>query len=330
MLVPVASVLLVAASVMIIETRPRRRMESQGPKVVGIVLPALLATTGCSGRSNVDIGGPCVLDESCVTGVCLRESRQGQQSHWRGGYCSGDCEKQECPSGTCVRLGDGRYYCASSCTRTSDCRDGYACATASGACLPDCRLGWSCGSTIACNDETGICDLPAGAPRPIGAPCTWNAECASGLCTPENTRSGPTYWTGGSCTQHCPIPKCPTGSVCVPFEPSDGYCVASCDSPTGCRAGYVCAALDVPGCLPDCSLGWSCGTSLLCDGATGLCLPPSANTPDGGTDASVPRDVRPDEAGQRSDAMGGGRGGAGGPGPGGPTRASVSSESSNP
>ncbi len=426
---------------MIVETRLARWTPSPRSHLIGAILLISLAGWACSGRGNVAVGGPCRLDESCVTGVCLRESGQGELRQWQGGYCSGNCAGQDraCPSGDCLRLEDGRSYCVSHCTENADCRrDGYVCATAveaclpdcrlgwscgstlscdaqtgtcelpgvtpgpvgapctwnvdcasgvctpeqgasgpthwpggsctfdctnawcpsgstcvhfesgqafcsprctssdacrsdyvcstaAGACLPDCRLGWSCGTSLACNDETGTCDLPPVTPGPIGAPCVWNRECTSELCTPETSTSGPTYWTGGSCTQECtPTVPCPSGSVCIPFEPSGAYCVGACDSTAECRSGYVCA-LDVRGCLPDCRLGWSCGSSLLCDAMTGLCAPPSAGTPDAGPDAGMSRDARSDESGQR-DAMGGdGRGGAGGPGPGGPTWASTGS-----
>jgi hypothetical protein len=304
---------------MIVETRRPRWL-------LATVLPTLLAI-GCTGRSNVGVGGPCARDESCITDVCLHEVRQEGQSLWQGGYCSGNCQKEECPSGSCLHLEDGLSYCVSSCTANSDCREGYRCVSTTPtdkACLPDCRLGWSCGSTLTCNDETGTCDVPPGTPGPIGDPCTWNAECTSGLCTPEQGTSGPTYWTGGSCTQQCSATvECPSGASCVPFESAGSYCVAWCEAVDGCRPGYVCAT-DVHGCLPDCSQGWSCGTALTCNDLTGLCVPPSANVPDAGADASSSRDLRPDDAaGGTSDAMGDGKGGAGGPGPGGPTWAAT-------
>lgn len=309
---------------MIVETRLARWTPSPTAHLISALV---LASLACSGRSNVAVGGPCRLDESCVTGVCLRESGQEERRQWQGGYCSGNCAGQDraCPSGGCLRLEDGKSYCVSHCTQNADCRDGYVCATTVEACLPDCRLGWSCGSTLSCDAHTGTCELPGVPPGPVGAPCTWNVDCASGVCTPETSTSGPTHWTGGSCTQECtPTVPCPAGSVCIPFEPSGAYCVGACDSTMECRSGYVCA-LDVRGCLPDCRLGWSCGSSLLCDAMTGLCVPPSAGTPDAAPDAGMSHDARSDDPGQRDAMGGGGRGGAGGPGPGGPTWASLGS-----
>jgi hypothetical protein len=269
------------------------------------------------------IGAPCTWNAECASSLCTPEQGASGPTYWTGGSCTLDCGKASCPSGsTCVTFASGGAFCSTSCVTTDDCRSNYVCSTAAGACLPDCRLGWPCGSTLVCNEKSGTCDPPPVTPGPIGAPCTWNAECASSLCTPEQGASGPTYWTGGSCTQDCARVGCPSGSTCVPLEPSGAYCVASCSAAGGCRPGYVCA-LDIAGCLPDCNLGWSCGTSLVCDANTGLCVPPSAYAPDAGADAGAPHDVRPtNDSAERSDAMGGdGRGGGGGPGPGpgGPT-----------
>jgi hypothetical protein len=258
---------------MIIETRSSRRGQFLRLGVLGWVLLGL-ATSSCGGRSHINVGGPCTRDESCTTGVCLRETRQGQQPLWQGGYCSGNCENNvPCPSGACLRLEDGKSYCLSACQKSEECRAGYVCATSVGRCLPDCRLGWSCGSALTCNAQTGACDPPLVTPAPIGAPCTWNAECISGLCTPEQGTSGPTYWSGGACTLDCNSLTCPTKSTCVEFGPSESFCVASCAATSDCRTGYICATT-VDACLPDCRLGWSCGSSLTCNVKTGDCDPP--------------------------------------------------------
>jgi hypothetical protein len=240
-----------------------------------------IASASCGGRSHIGIGGPCTGDESCTTGVCLRETRQSQQLLWQGGYCSGNCESNICPTGTCLLLEDGNSYCLSICQKNEECRVGYVCATSVQACLPDCRLGWSCGSALTCNDKTGTCDPPPVTPAPIGAPCTWNVECTSGLCTPEQGTSGPTYWTGGACTQDCTSEACPSGSTCVTYESGGKFCSPTCAATSDCRSGYVCATA-VQACLPDCRLGWSCGSALTCNAETGTCdSPPVTPAPIG-------------------------------------------------
>jgi hypothetical protein len=272
----VAPVLLKGYDIMVVETRSTRWGRVARLDLLGLCMVAGFSIS-CSGRSHVKIGGACSRNESCTTGVCLREARQGEQALWQGGYCSGNCERNACPSGTCLRLEDGRSYCVSSCQGNQECRSGYVCATSVGACLPDCRLGWSCGSTLTCNANTGTCDPPQVTTGPIGAPCTWNEECSSGLCTPEQGTSGPTYWSGGSCTLDCTKASCPSGSTCVTYESGSAFCSASCTSASNCRSGYVCAT-SVGACLPDCRLGWSCGSTLTCNKDTGTCDPPQVTT----------------------------------------------------
>jgi hypothetical protein len=75
----------------------------------------------------------------------------------------------------------------------------------------------------------------------------------------------------------------------------------------------VCSAA-VGACLPDCRLGWSCGTTLLCDAATGTCLYPTL--PDAGVDGGVP--ASPDAGEDGAGVEAGMRPEGGGPGPGGP------------
>jgi hypothetical protein len=299
---------------MIVETRLACRWQFLCISLIGTFLSTVVSIN-CSGRSNVKVGGACTRDESCTTGVCIRETRQGDQIFWQGGYCSGDCGTQkECLPDSCLSLEDGRFYCVSSCNSNDDCRTGYVCAASVGACLPDCRLGWSCGSSLTCNTETGTCDVPSVTPGPVGAPCTWNVECTSGLCTPEQGTSGPTYWTGGSCTQDCASADCPSGATCMHFESDGSFCVASCATSSDCRSGYICntdlpGLPDLPGCLPDCSQGWSCGTTFICDGQTGTCVAPSTSSADGGADASPsPDGRRPDTVGGHPNEVGGGKG----------------------
>jgi hypothetical protein len=259
---------------MIGESRSTRDWQLERIVLMGMCLAAVFFIS-CRGRSNAEVGDPCTRDESCTTGVCLRETRQGEHSVWLDGYCSGNCVSwQPCPSGTCLRLEDERSYCVSSCKDDRGCRAGYVCATSVGACLPDCRSGWSCGDTLTCNTKTGTCDPPEVTPGPIGAPCTWNVECASGLCTPEQGTSGPTYWSGGSCTLDCSIASCPSGSTCVTYESGAAFCSTSCTTSSECRSSYVCAT-SVGACLPDCRLGWSCGSTLTCNTKTGTCDPPA-------------------------------------------------------
>jgi hypothetical protein len=123
-------------------------------------IAALLAVAACSEITAVPVGGPCSYDDTCMTGLCIRGSdANGQPTAWAGGYCSGNCADTACPEGSCLALADGLKYCVATCSADGDCRAGYVCAKAVSACLPDCRKGWSCGSTLVCNSASGNCEV---------------------------------------------------------------------------------------------------------------------------------------------------------------------------
>jgi hypothetical protein len=121
---------------------------------------ALLFLAACTDRGTIPVGGRCTIDESCTTGLCLRETKTESGQAWRGGYCSGLCETTPCPDAQCVAFADGHKYCTSECSDNGDCRSGYVCSKAVSACLPDCGLGWSCGSALSCDQGTGECVTP--------------------------------------------------------------------------------------------------------------------------------------------------------------------------
>jgi hypothetical protein len=302
----------------------------RGTKRSGNAWLALVAACGtaalcqaCSSRGSVAVGGACARDESCATGVCIRESSTTTSVAWMDGYCSGSCATVLCPEGLCVAFTDGYSYCVSQCQSDADCRVGYVCSAGVGACLPDCRLGWSCGSSLVCDLATGACTLPTpvAGTTPLGSPCTINLECATGLCIPERSGIGTVAWTAGACSQACAGTACPDGSTCAAMEDGSAYCVPTCGATTDCRAGYVCD-VEISGCLPDCRLGWSCGTQLVCDATSGSCVPP-VNADAGARDAGgfgqdAAGGVGPADAGGfgRDDAGGFGPDDAGGFGPG--------------
>ena len=226
------------------------------------------ATGSCVSPTGA-VGGECTQSTECQSLLCIPEAVTETGVQWSGGYCSQECsDTVPCPDGSvCIPFEDGSAYCAAACADTTACRAGYVCSTAVGGCLPDCRQGWSCGSSLICDADSGLCGLGT---NPIGSPCTLDAECASALCTPEATTATGSAWTGGSCTQACGADTpCPTGASCVPYEDGSSYCSASCAADTDCRSGYVCA-LAVSACLPDCRTGFNCGT-LTCSASSGAC-----------------------------------------------------------
>jgi hypothetical protein len=227
-------------------------------------------TSGACVPGSRAVGAACVLDADCKSGLCTLEQGSGSGKQWEGGYCTQACSSSApCPQGSsCVTYDDGTSYCASTCAASSDCRGGYVCSGSAKVCLPDCRQGWSCGTTLTCDSVSGSCT--GGTPQ-IGGPCVASTDCTSGLCTPAQSLSAGTVWSGGYCTMLCSASApCPASAVCIDY--SDGSsCVAACVTSADCRAGYVCAA-GAGGCLPDCRQGWNCGTELACDVSTGACI----------------------------------------------------------
>ena len=234
----------------------------------GTVLDAS-ADSGGDG-SLATIGAPCAFNVDCQSTLCTPQQTTSTGTEWQGGSCTQACDgSASCPSpAACIAFDNGSAYCVASCPDASPCRQGYVCSGAVAACLPDCRLGWSCGSSFTCDADSGECREP---PQAIGAPCTLNVQCQSGLCTPEETSSSGSAWSGGYCTQECGAGTvCPSGSTCITFADNSSFCSASCSDGGTCRSGYVCS-IAVAACLPDCRLGWSCGSQLQCDSATGNC-----------------------------------------------------------
>lgn len=245
--------------------------------VHAIALYAAVSSAICGCYSgNAPVGDPCEEKEQCSTGLCLQAERYGESTGWSDGYCTEECTAT-CHSGAkCVAFEDASY-CMSPCIGPFDCRDGYVCNLLAGACIPDCRLGFDCGTSLHCT-EVGVCvDLsgdtdtdtdtaPSTGSGPIGAPCQGDADCASGVCIPQTeTRSGQA-WLDGSCSQSCGT--CPLGSHCQALG-DESWCLKHCFGDLDCRDGYVCSLLNQV-CLPDCRIGFDCGPDLTCN-ARGLC-----------------------------------------------------------
>jgi hypothetical protein len=130
-----------------------------GRIAVRLCVVAVLVFADCSSNTTVPVGGACTLDDACSTGFCIPDTdANGKPTQWTDGYCSGDCANSSCPEGRCLAMADNSGLCVSTCTTDSDCRMGYVCTQAVSACLPDCRKGWSCGTTLTCNSANGNCE----------------------------------------------------------------------------------------------------------------------------------------------------------------------------
>jgi hypothetical protein len=73
------------------------------------------------------------------------------------------------------------------------------------------------------------------APGSIGAPCSADAQCASGWCFTDNP--------GGECTSECQADaECGPNRWCVDEGDGTSTCYLTCVSATGCRSGYQCSS----------------------------------------------------------------------------------------
>jgi hypothetical protein len=154
------------------------------------------------------VGAACIANSDCMSGLSCETSDPG-------GQCTKSCSAaSDCPSGA-VCNDEGACY--KGCSSDADCRtaEGYACVDA---------------KTIG-GAATKVCDVaPAGAA--VGAACTANSNCMSGL-------SCETSDPGGQCTKSCSAATdCPIGAVCN----DEGACYKGCSSDSDCRTaeGYAC------------------------------------------------------------------------------------------
>lgn len=221
------------------------------------------ADLGCRGTCPNDpidgpVGRPCAEGSGCDGGTsCIEETRDDFEGEtyvtFRDGYCApgGTCDPREpdpCGSGAaCVDRA-----CRDACARASasdapwddncDCRDGYECSLADGACLPGCSNDRECceiwnddGDGLRqpgevtllpeteCSDTCNPCTFscvrdgcPGGGCR-VGDPCEHASDCPpSGTCRegPDGTRT---------CTvEACDLDgrACPAGSDCGNVGPA--------------------------------------------------------------------------------------------------------------
>jgi hypothetical protein len=237
----------------------------------GTALSCDAATGSCIvPKGTQAIGATCKLDTDCAAGLCTPEQSASSGKVWANGYCTAACaDAATCGAGaSCLTYADGSSFCAATCAADTDCRAGYICSSSAKVCLPDCRQGFSCGTSLVCDSGSGNC---VGRMSPIGAGCSLNVDCASGLCTPATATSSGSVWSGGYCTQACAASTpCPSAAACIAYADGTSYCAASCAADAECRTGYVCSA-GVQACLPDCRQGFSCGTTLTCNATTGAC-----------------------------------------------------------
>lgn len=222
---------------------------------------------GCTG-----LGDACTRDEECINGAC--EDVDGSM------ICIRDCDPRtvipmcpvgfhcealSCGAGRCLAGGEGPKPEGEPCAGNLECNSG-RCTMIAGEmrcgrqCDPaaaDCATGTLCEDT---GDGCGTC-LPvelSTAPRPFGAPCEEDSDCASGDCA-EGEGASEDF-----CTTTCGV--CPGGFHC-----REGRCVnGDLGGPgDGCLVNDDCAAadcIDIDGdrvCAPECGEGCVDGFSCI-------------------------------------------------------------------
>jgi hypothetical protein len=229
------------------------------------------------------IGDACTSAADCGEGgICLNDPDLAP-----GGYCSVACPDDTCPDGsTCLNFGMGQAFCFLDCDPDATARPcprmGYGCATnfmvtPAPVCLPGCFDASDCAAGSECDPTggflgSGACFDPGSMP---GDPCLDSVECPSGGACITEAGSG---WPSGTCATGCDASTgagC-TGGTCIPGGFGGDLCVASCTTPTDCRAGYRCEVNDAPAggsyCAPGCATDTDCTTSgYVCNPGLGTC-----------------------------------------------------------
>lgn len=112
------------------------------------------------------------------------------------------------------------------------------------------------------------------AAKPVGDPCTVDAECAGGLCLTQTGDGFP----NGYCTATCgPAAPCGADSECLLIKPGS-VCLKKCEQPTDCGASQECRMINpmtkLSLCVPHCTTDAECAGYGVCHKATGNCIDP--------------------------------------------------------
>lgn len=266
---------------------------------------------------TAELFDPCQADTDCVGegAVCKRDA---------DGYPQGMCTVACTDRTPCDRFGSYHHcvipageesgFCEPRCLNGLDCgRLGYTCRGGNdptgGLCFGVCTADDQCSTGLECDLPTGKCIEPGTAPTTgaaIGAACTTDSGCRSGICREESgANDEPTGWVGGTCIGNCVLPAgynntniwpeqdlpsgtCGASAVCYLTESLAeldlGVCLPRCGNDEDCRDGYRCRRIfqlgsgprvfDTAFCAPvqcpdePCPTGYSCMPVPLDDGTT--------------------------------------------------------------
>ncbi len=264
---------------------PRPKASNLDGRGLGVCLPLCQGDADCAPGSRcepasgdclpsggAEAGSRCDEDTDCRGGLCLRGER------FRGGYCSGRCGPQflDCEAGAlCMTVG-AAAACLQPCQGAADCRaeEGYVCrrsgwrtdqgvVQAVAVCAPRCGADTQCPDAQHCDPQSGDCLPGVGAPKPLGAFCSEDADCQSGDC-----RSGAGA-PGGYCSE-----ACGACAICGRVEGEAG-CLHPCERGLDCRPGYLCVE---GGCTGPCAQDADCPSERSCSPVTQRCVEPGGDT----------------------------------------------------
>lgn len=188
-----------------------------------------LAATSCASSGTGSIGTACTDQSECASNMCLLSSMYGSATGWTGGTCTATCSGTSCDGGTCVAL-EKASYCLATCTAGSDCRSGYVCDTAVGACLPDCNAGFACGGDRTCQSD-GTCRSSSEVAAATGK-CETSDDCKADLACTAVASKGCTCATVDAGRKMC-RPACATQMDCP--KPGMGIPPSTCNAAGYCQ-----------------------------------------------------------------------------------------------
>lgn len=241
-------------------------------------------------------GGPvdctttgCPSGQECVSGSCRPVTGDGS-------VCSPCTSNADCNGGACLAYPPGNQgFCGAPCSSAADCPGSeYRCfpvgfsgnqcvrvvggqATCQGATPTPtgCTTDSDCQATERC--ASGQCELRPTGGSELGAPCSDNAECNSGLCATTPMGQVCSQTCNGFDTMSCPAGfycdgeangTCGEGS-CFPGSPGASPLGASCSTDTDCATLMcdrgTCASPCIPGGATSCEEGYTCQVGTIAD-----------------------------------------------------------------